>query len=160
MPRGKPAGGDEQIASRVGDLGLEEPQELPHRCISNSSGQLPVGHHSQDVEIFEANDPTGPCQLGGELVLHIPPDIGNLLMLACHASAVVSHNSNSPRFVWFRDLSFSVSLTASVAVCQGSSNGVLTAFGSQACVQNFPRQPALIRHPPPRQPWEWEGAVS
>ena len=84
MPRGKPAGGDEQISSSVGDLGLEEPQELPHRCISNSSGQLAVGHHSQDVEIFEANDPTGPCQFGGELVLHIPPDVGNLLMLACH----------------------------------------------------------------------------
>ena len=82
--RGKPAGGDEQISSSVGHLGLEELQQLPHRCISYSSGQLPVGHHPQNVEVFDADDPAGPRQLGGELGLHIPPDVGDLLMLACH----------------------------------------------------------------------------
>lgn len=84
MPRGKPARGDEQLSSRVGDLSFEQLQELPHRYISTGSGELAVGHHSPNVEIFDANDPTGPCQFGGERVLDISPDVGNLLMLAGH----------------------------------------------------------------------------
>jgi len=60
MPRGKPAGGNEQIPTSMGDLGLQHLQELPHRSISQGTRELPVGHHPQDVEIFDANDPTGP----------------------------------------------------------------------------------------------------
>jgi hypothetical protein len=55
---------------------------LPHGCIGNGSGELPISHHSQDVEVFDANDPTGARQLSREFVLHISAKSGNLLMLA------------------------------------------------------------------------------
>ena len=80
--RRKPARGDEEISPCGGDLGLKELQKLPHRCIGNGSGELPIGHHPQDVEILDANDSTGARQFGGELVLHVPAHVGNLLVLA------------------------------------------------------------------------------
>jgi hypothetical protein len=82
MERRKPARGDEEISPCGGDLGLQELQQLPHRCIGNGSGELPIGHHSQHVEVFDANDPTGARQLSREFVLPISAKSGNLLMLA------------------------------------------------------------------------------
>ena len=80
--RRKPARCDEEISSCGGDLGLQELQQLPHRCIGNGSGELAIGHHSQDVEVFDANDPTSARQLRREFVLHISAKSGYLLMLA------------------------------------------------------------------------------
>ena len=80
--RRKPARGDEEISPSGGDLGLQELQQLPQRGIGNGSGELPIGHHPQDVEVFDANDSTGACQFGAELVLPISANSGNLLMLA------------------------------------------------------------------------------
>ncbi len=57
---------------------------MPHRGIRYGPGQVSVGHHPQDVEVFDAYDPAGSRQFGGELVLDIPADVGNLLMLARH----------------------------------------------------------------------------
>src|ERR1700674_1393627 len=74
----------EEISSCVGDFGLEELQQLPHRRIGYRSGELAVGHHPQDVEIFDADDPARPRQFGSELVLDVPAHVSDLLMLACH----------------------------------------------------------------------------
>ena len=78
----KPARGDKEIPSRIGDLGFEELQQLPHRRIRDRSGQTPTLHHPQDMEVFDANGSAGLCQFSGELVLHVPADVGNLLMPA------------------------------------------------------------------------------
>ncbi len=82
--RRKPAGGDEQVSPGVGHLGLEELQQLPHRRIGYRSGELVVGHHPQDVEVFDPDDPARPRQFGAELVLDVPAHVSDLLMLACH----------------------------------------------------------------------------
>ena len=82
--RGKPAGGNEQLSSSIFHFGFEELQELPHRRIRDRTRQFPIGHHSQDVESLDADHCAGASEFGGELVLHIPATIGNLLMLACY----------------------------------------------------------------------------
>src|SRR5215470_1060782 len=71
-------------SSSIFHLGFEELQELPHRRISDRTRQFPIGHHPQDVEILDADHCAGASEFGGELVLHIPATIGNLLMLACY----------------------------------------------------------------------------
>ena len=54
---------------------------MPHRGIGYSARQIPIGHHPQDVEVFDADRSVGPCQFGGELVVDIPTNVGDLLML-------------------------------------------------------------------------------
>ena len=92
MPRGEPARGDEELSPGVGHFGFEELQQLSHRRIGDGTSELPIGHHSQDVEVFDADHSAGPSEFRGELVLHIPATVGDLLVLAGHASAVVAHN--------------------------------------------------------------------
>lgn len=84
MPRGKPARDNEQVSPGVGHFGLEELQQLPHRGIGHRSRELAVGHHPQDIEVFDANYPARPRQFRRELVLDVRPDGGNLSMFACH----------------------------------------------------------------------------
>jgi hypothetical protein len=102
--RGKPARSNQEIPSGIGYFAFQELQELPHRGIRYGPGQVPVGHHPQDVEVFDSDDPAGARQFGGELVLAIPADVGNLLMLARHLEPlllIVLAKNGSLRFLVF-----------------------------------------------------------
>src|SRR5258708_2650443 len=105
--RRKPTRSDEEISPSVGYLRLQELQKLSHRSISHSPGQLSIGHHSQDIQVFDAKDSAGACQFGGELVLDIPTDVGDLLVLARHLQSlllVVATEKGSLGFRIFRFL--------------------------------------------------------
>ena len=62
LGRGEPARSDKEIPSRIGDFGLEELQKLPHRRIRHGTRQLSVGHHPQNVEVFDADHSAGSRQ--------------------------------------------------------------------------------------------------
>ena len=57
---------------------------MSHRRIGHCSRKCAIGHHSQEIEVFDANHPTGARQLSREFVLHIPAHVGDLLMRAGH----------------------------------------------------------------------------
>ena len=57
MPRREPARGSTELPASIGYFRLQKLQELPHRGIGHRTCQLPIGHHVQDMEIFDANDP-------------------------------------------------------------------------------------------------------
>ena len=68
-------------------LVLQLPPELAPACVGNGLGQLMVLDHVGRSQILDADHVVLPDEFSGQLVQHILPLVGNVLMEPCHLAS-------------------------------------------------------------------------